>query len=169
MDTTFETAMQGLRKTGASVESHELVELLARHGSEEGAILEKYRRFTQDAPTESMRYLVQLIIDDERRHHRQLAEMANAIAWEGNKGSPASSLPYLTSVTDETASQALIDETRELLLIEKRDGVELKRLRKRLHLYADTTLWALVVDLMLLDTEKHIHILGFIAKHTSRR
>ncbi|MHB1710362.1 MAG: hypothetical protein ACYCV7_03010 [Acidimicrobiales bacterium] len=169
MDTTFETAEQGLRKTGASVESRELVELLTRHGSEEGAILEKYQRFTQDATTEDMRYLVQLIIDDERRHHRQLGEMANAIAWGGSKGSPDAAIPNLAAAPGGTALQSLVDETRQLLHIEKRDRAELKDLRKRLRLYADTTLWVLVVDLMLLDTEKHIRILGFIAKHASAR
>lgn len=169
MDTTFETAKRGLRETGASVESRELVELLARHGSEEGALLERYQRFTQDASTADMRYLVQLIIDDERRHHRLLVEMANAIAWGWSGWSPDPAVPALTTAVGGSAQEALMHETRLLLQAEKRDRVELQRLRKHLRLYADTTLWTLVVDLMLLDTEKHTRILGFIAKHAPRR
>ena len=59
------------------------------------------------------------------------------------------------------------DEERHhrVLDIELADIKELKRLRRRLDAYQDTTLWALLVDLMLLDTEKHVHILRFVASH----
>ncbi len=169
MDTTFETAKRGLRQTGGSVESHELVELLARHGSEEGALLERYQRFIDDAPTTYVRYLVQLIVDDERRHHRLLTELANAIAWGSSEWSPDPAMPTMASAVDQDEGQVLLRETRVLLQSEKRDRIALKRLRKRLRAYADTTMWTLVVDLMLLDTEKHTQILGFIADHAQKR
>ncbi|MHB1519038.1 MAG: hypothetical protein ACYCVN_11835 [Acidimicrobiales bacterium] len=169
MDTTFETARRGLRQTGGSVESRELVELLARHGSEEGALLERYQRFINDAPTSDVRYLVQLIVDDERRHHRLLNELANAIAWGSSEWSPDPAMPTVASAAGGDEGQVLLRETRAFLQSEKRDRIELKRLRKRLRAYADTTMWALVVDLMLLDTDKHIRILGFIADHAPKR
>jgi hypothetical protein len=35
----------------------------------------------------------------------------------------------------------------------------------RLRPFADTTLWVLVVDLMLLDTKKHATMLRFLERH----
>ena len=58
---------------------------------------------------------------------------------------------------------ALAEETQSLIRAEKWDRLELKQLRKRLRPLRNTTLWELVVDLMLLDTEKHIRILKLVA------
>ena len=49
MESTFESAMEGLGSTGASKDTRDLVEMLARHGEEEGAILSRYQRFAEDA------------------------------------------------------------------------------------------------------------------------
>lgn len=169
MDTSFEAARIGLRQTGGSVGSQELVEMLCRHGSEEGRLLEEYRRFADDAPSAAARYLVQLIVDDETRHHRLLTELANAIAWGGDEHAPCRKVPSLAAPPDGREQQALRHQTLLLLRAEKRDHRELRQLRRSLHPYADTTLWSLIVDLMLLDTEKHARILEFIADHTRGR
>lgn len=154
---TFDTAAQGLNAVGASVDERELVHLLSTHAQKETAILERYRRFSVEATSPAARYLVKLIVDDEERHHRLLAEMANAIAWEGR--SPVPSVPDIFAAHDD----ALLAETQELLDAERADSRELKRLQRRLETFGDTTMWPLIVDLMLLDTEKHIHMLRFIA------
>lgn len=156
-EATFETAAEGLHAVGASVDERELVHLLATHAHKEGAILERYRRFATEATSPAARYLVKLIVDDEERHHRLLAEMANAIAWEGR--SPVASVPDVFDGHDDM----LVSETRALLDAEKADSRELKRLQRRLETFGDTTMWPLIVELMLLDTEKHIHVLRFIA------
>jgi hypothetical protein len=158
-EATFETATEGLNAVGASVDERDLVHLLATHAQKEGAILERYRRFATEATSPAVRYLVKLIVDDEERHHRLLAELANAIAWEGQ--SPVPSVP---DVFDD-GDAAVVSETHALLDAERADSRELKRLQRRLEVFGDTTMWPLIVDLMLLDTEKHIHILRFIASH----
>lgn len=48
MDNTFDSALEGLEETGASPEAREIVELLARHGEEEGTILNGYQRFAKE-------------------------------------------------------------------------------------------------------------------------
>lgn len=161
MDANFESALEGLKATGASVEERELVELLARHGHEEGVLLERYQRFASEGSSEAVRYLVQLIIDDERRHHRVLAELANTIAWGWAANSPVRATPDLGAGTDD---RALAEETRELIRAEENDRSELRRLRKRLRPYKDTTAWSLVIGLILADTEKHLDILRFVAR-----
>jgi len=164
MESTFESAMEGLKSTGASKDTRDLVEMLARHGEEEGAILSRYQRFAEDASAPETRYLVKLIIDDERRHHGLLVEMANAIAWGLIDQSTDPVLPDMTH--KDAGNPALAEETQRLIQAEEHDHVELKRLRKHLRRFKNTSLWELIVDLMLLDTEKHIRILRLVAKNT---
>ena len=164
MEDTFGSAMEGLESTGASEDTRDLVELLAKHCSEEGTMLQHYQRFALEAQAPETRYLVLLILDDERRHHRLLVEMANAIAWGMSKESPEPAVPDMTH--DDAGNRALAEETRHLLKAEQNDRVELKRLRKRLRPFRDQTLWELIVDLMITDTEKHIQILHAITEFT---
>lgn len=158
--TGFERALEGLRATGASVTIRELVGLLARHGSEEGTILAEYERVSDSATDPAARYLIDLIMDDERRHHRMLVELATSMAW-GTLGAVETSVPALGWHLDEE----LIAATRTLREYEKKDHHELQALRKKLRPFENTTLWALIVQLMLLDTEKHAAILEFLERH----
>jgi len=162
MKNNFDAAMEGLEITDAGQDTRELVELLARHGKTEGAMLSRYQRFVQEASAPETRYLVSLIIDDEQRHHRVLGEMANAIAWGLSNESPDPAVPDITH--RDAGNRVLYEETQSLLKAEEQDRLELQDLRKRLKPFRDITLWELIVDLLLLDTEKHIRILRLIAK-----
>lgn len=166
MEDAFESARRGLEETGATDETREIVELLARHGDEEGALLARYQRFEHEASAPETRYLVRMILDDERRHHSTMAEIANALAWGLSRESPDPAVPDLTY--KDTGNRALTEETRQLLEAEELDRNELKRLQKRLRPFTDISLWGLLLELMLLDTEKHAQILRFILKHQSR-
>lgn len=159
----FARAREGLDTYGASVSERELVDVLARHGEEEGHMLATYARFASSAPSATARYLVSLILDDERRHHRLLGEIANAVGWSWEAGRPGSA-PEI-EIGRHEPNEALIKETRELLREEEKDKKELRKLRRKLEPYADTTVWALLVDLMIHDTEKHARILRFILDH----
>lgn len=156
----FERALDGLRATGASSTMRELVELLAKHGSEEGRILNEYERVASSATDPAARYLIDLIIDDERRHHRMLVDLATAVAW-GTFGALDSSVPPLGWHLDDE----LVAATRTLRRYEDEDRQELRDLAKRLRPFEETTVWGLVVRLMMLDTEKHATILEFLERH----
>lgn len=158
--TGFERALEGLRATGASVTMRELVELLAKHGSSEGAVLAEYERVSSSATDPAARYLINFILDDERRHHRMLVEMATAMAWD-TLGSIETTVPPFGWHLDEE----LIAATRALRKYEDVDHRELKALKKRLRPFEETTLWGLMVQLMMLDTEKHATILKFLERH----
>jgi hypothetical protein len=157
---TFESSIQGLRVAGASTGERDLVERIARHGREEGALLERYERFVESGPSPATRYLVNLIIEDERRHHRVLAEIAGVIAWGTLSDVPAP-VPRLEEGVPDAE---FVKETKRLLASERRDRADLKKLRRRLRSYT-RTMWPTLIDLMLLDTQKHIRILRFILKH----
>lgn len=166
-DPDFTEALAGLHAVGASPDTEALVERVAAHGAAEGALLAEYASLVETAPSPAVRYLMELILADERRHHRTLVEMASAMAWGELPGTPAGATPALDGgmATDEP----LVASTRRLLDHERHDHAELLKLRRSLRPYADTTLWALLIDLMLADTEKHQRILGFILQHLTHR
>jgi rubrerythrin len=163
MEATFETALRGLRMTGASVDTRDLVELIVRHGKEEGELLATYEQLADTSDNEMAAYVIGLILEDERRHHRLLAEVANAAAWDRSSSTPDASTPPLSPGIDGE----LLAQTRKLLAAEQADYRELRRIRRKLHPFADTTLWRLVIDMMLLDTKKHATMLAFLEKHRS--
>jgi hypothetical protein len=164
MDSSFAAAAEGLRDTGASVYDQEIVAMLTIHAKEEEALLQRYERFAEGAASPSTRYLVRLVVEDERRHHRLLGEMANTIAW-GCWGDAHT--PKVPELFPHEGGHGPVDpETRELLALENQDRAELRRLQKQLKAFKDTTIWSLLVELMMLDTEKHEHILSFISKHS---
>lgn len=162
--TGFERALDGLRATGASVTIRDLVELLARHGAEEGRLLAEYERAASSASDPAARYLIDLIMEDERRHHRMLVELATSMAW-GTLSSVESSVPPLGWHLDEE----LLAASRTLREYEEKDRRELKALKKMLRPFEETTLWSLLVQIILLDTEKHATILRFLEQHAEVR
>jgi len=161
MQATFESALRGLRMTGASVDTRDLVELIVRHGKEEGELLATYEQLANASDNEMAAYVIGMILEDERRHHRLLAEVANAAAWARSSAAPDTSTPALSPGIDGE----LLAQTRKLLAAEQADYRELRRIRRKLHPFADTTLWGLIIDMMLLDTKKHATMLEFLEKH----
>jgi hypothetical protein len=139
-----------------------VLHLLERHGEAEGELLDAYSKVAERSSGKgAIEFLVQLILDDEYRHHQVFNEMANAIRsflWEV----PVEpSLPAMTVRSDP----ALLAETRRLLAFEKQDAKELRRLRKTLKHSPSSSLDPLMVELMLHDTAKHIAILEFVEAH----
>jgi len=94
------------------------VELIARHGRQEGALLERYERFAKDGPSPAARYPVNFILADEQRHHQVLAEIADAIAW-GTLNNVTPPVPRL----GEGGDGAFVEETKKLLQAERRDPI----------------------------------------------
>jgi len=157
---TLDNARTGLVVTGANSWERRIVAVLEEHGAEEGRLLGAYQHFVDDAEQPAVRYLVNLILEDERRHHQAMVEIANSVAWGDPRLSPEGGVPELPSSLHD---EALLAATKSLLDAERRDHRDLEALRVELDTVADTTLWALLVDLMILDTEKHIRILERVA------
>ncbi len=165
MPTTFDNATRGLRMTGASTSVRELVKLLETHGSEEGAMLAVYEELAETASDEGARYLISLILADERRHHALLVEMANAMAW----GTPSASPDPATPPVSASLDRELADMTRTLRRAEEADYRKLRRLRRRVGKFGGTTMWELLVELMMLDTKKHATMLRFLERRDRYR
>lgn len=142
-----------------------LLDLFERHGRMEGAILDSYRQVAERSSAgAAVQYLVRLILEDEHRHHQVFAEMANqirSVVWEV----PVEpTLPVMKRSSDPD----LLAETKRLLEFEEQDAKELRALRRTLRKSPTSSLNPLMVQLMLLDTTKHIAILKHIKAHLGR-
>ena len=150
---------------GASVWELKMFEHLTGHTRREGALLEGYLSAAKDTESKALSYLVDLLVEDERRHHRHFNELAASLKSDAEPGGAEPIIPRLDF--DRVERDAMLEVTTRLLDNEKDDYAELKRLRKELADLEDTTLWALLVDIMLRDTEKHMAILRFVTEHAN--
>lgn len=151
----------------ASVWELEMFEHLTQHTRQEGAMLEEYAAIARDTESKALRYVINLLLEDERRHHRYFMELATSLKSDADLTGDDPVVPWLD--LDRVDRAELRSTTDRLLEHEKSDARELKRLRKELRDLDDTTLWGLLVDVMVRDTEKHIAILRFVRQHAPKR
>jgi rubrerythrin len=150
---------------GASVWEEELYEYLTAHVANEHDLITSYQQAAIDSESPAFRYLAELIIEDEVRHHRMFTEIANALRSDAEFRPVEPRVPRLARLGPDR--QRVIELTDELLDQERRDSQELHRVAKRLRDVKETTLWHLLVRLMEADTDKHIRILEFIKEHAA--
>jgi hypothetical protein len=149
---------------GASVWERKLFDHLVGHGRREGALLEQYRQAADETDSKAFAYLVNLLIEDEQRHHGLFTALASSLKTEAELRPEEPEVPYMDF---ERADRRRVRElTKQMLDSEAEDAERLKRLHKELHDVRDTTLWDLLVGLMRRDTDKHIAILEFVLHHT---
>jgi hypothetical protein len=152
---------------GASPWEVDLWTHLTSHVQAERGLLEEYSAVAERSSSKAFSYLVNLLIEDEIRHHQLFTALAASLRLEAEVRSDDPPIPYLDFVQGDRA--AVLEATKKLLASEERDALELKRLQRELRDVKNTTLWSVLVDLMYRDTEKHIAILRFVRRHAGRR
>lgn len=148
------------RIVGASVWEQALYDHVYGHIEAEQAIVHEYAHLAESARSEALRYLAGLILEDERRHHRSFVELAQSIKAFAELGGEARPIPPLRGLRDEGPDALAL--TEKFIGIEEDDLAELRRIERDLEEVRDTSLWALVVQLMMDDTRKHLRILRFV-------
>lgn len=133
------------------------------HVQMEQSLLEDYVSAAAGTQSKALEYLVNLIAEDERRHHRLFQEFARSLQHGLEWTSGGNELPPLDFYKADREAIAAV--TRKLLENEETDARELAYLQKMVKSAKDSTLWDLIVELMQRDTEKHIAILRFVEKH----
>ena len=136
-------------------------EHVAHHGRIEGEILEEYRELLADEDVSpAFRYLVEMLLQDEIRHHQIFDDLAETMRQARDDIPGPTPIPSLHGFhADRVRIQRVTDR---LLEAERDDLAELKDLAKRLKEFDKVTLWGLLIELMIDDTKKHIKILKFI-------
>lgn len=136
-----------------------VLQLLERHGGAEGEALDAYERLVaRPGIDEEVRYLVQMILEDEARHHRMFEEMANtlrSVLWE------VPMEPRLPAA-ERRHDPELLAATERILAFERKDAKELRALRRRLRRASLPSVHLLAVEMMLHDTAKHIDMLRYV-------
>jgi hypothetical protein len=148
---------------GWSVGETELFAHLSGHAAREGVILEEYAQAATATKSKALAYLVQILMEDERRHHRWFAELASSLEADASFSGTEPAVPRMDFHRADRV--AVRNVTERLLDHEKADVKELIRLQKELTDVSGTTLWGLLVELMQRDTDKHIAVLTFVKKH----
>lgn len=152
---------------GTSVWDRDMFKYLTDHARTEGRLLEGYLTAAAETDSKALAYLIGLLVEDERRHHRQFSDLARSLVTETEMRREDPVVPRLDF--QHADREAVLELTRALIANEEQDAEELKRLRKDLRDVEDTTLWALLVETMRLDTEKHLAILKFVEKHAKSK
>jgi hypothetical protein len=107
-------------------------------------------------------YILRLINEDERRHHRLLEDWCNALRTVAEFRDVE---PQLPSLTKTTRPDEVVSGVRRFLAAERADKKDLARLKKLVKPERDVTLWGVLLDVMELDTRKHIALLRFLERH----
>lgn len=146
---------------GGSVWERKFYDHLVGHIATEEAILGEYRKLAEDESlSAAFRYLASMILDDEVRHHQTFRDLAETVRISAELGRDEAPIPSLHGLRADR--EQVLEETERMLAAEQADLKDLKGLVKELKDFRETTLWALNVEVMRLDTEKHIAILKFI-------
>ena len=143
---------------GASIGQQELYDALLDHEREESEVIAEYEAFAESSPSQAVRYLIRMVLDDEKRHHRVLSELANAVRADATFDRSGTRVPFLDVHRHD---QSLLHATDRFIAIERKDRAELKRLARKVGRVGGE-LDAFVIGLLQSDTQRHIRILRFI-------
>ena len=142
-----------------SSEVERLMKDFESHETHEAVFLRRYREIFQRMENPLVKFLIELILADEEKHHKVLESMTSTL-----KGS-------LTWTHFETAIEGLynlgqqkaeiLKVTEEFIQAEKKEIVEYRKLMRASKGYYEG-LFTLFLAAMLHDSEKHIEILEFL-------
>lgn len=145
---------------GASVWEQQLYDHLVQHVEEELDVIRAYQQLAEQTDSPAFAYLARLILEDERRHHQLLRDLAETIRTSAELTGEPTPIPDLGMWG--TDREQILEETERYLRLEKQDNKELDALVRELHDVRDTTMWELIVRLIQQDNKKHQRILKFI-------
>jgi hypothetical protein len=159
------TAPDEIRPPPISPFDAAVLQHLTEHLAGETEILDEYRLLVA-SPDPPVRYLAQLILEDEERHHRVLTELANQFRSAATLVDQAPHVPWLTRSTDR---QGLARSVRRLRRFERRDLRQLRKLARHLRPVRGSSLDPVVVVALQMDTRKHLRYLRELHRITRKR
>jgi hypothetical protein len=136
----------------------ELADYLTEHLHSDNQTLHAYTHLSQKAKDERVCYLLNLILDDAVRHNRLFHEMVNWLRAESEpRDVPGIRLPGTGGYPQE--SHEVAGQVKALLEDEARHARELRRFKRQVDDVEDTKWWTILIEMVELDTKKHIRVL----------
>jgi rubrerythrin len=137
-----------------------LLQSIQAHIRTEVTSVATYARLQQQANDPVIAAVLELLVQDETRHHALLERIARTIHdqlnWATEKP-PAAAAPAITA-----------EEVRALELDERREADELHRL-SQVARGSDSELCGLLLESMAIDSDKHARLLSFVAQRLEHR
>ncbi len=152
---------------GASVWEQQVYDHIMSHVDNEIGVIQSYAALVESTDSPAFAYLAKLILEDERRHHQMLRDLAETIKTSAELSNEPTPIPDLAMFGADR--EQILAETERYLQLEKEDNRELQDLAKELKDVRNTTVWQLVIRLIQDDNEKHQRILEFIRDRARER
>jgi hypothetical protein len=142
-----------------------LVDHLSEHVTSEREMIELYDALGQDDHP-YVAFIARLIGDDEARHHRLFTEWIETIAALAELREPEDGIPHVDYRPVDLETIAMVER---LIEFEENDLGEAKKLRQELKTVRTSTLWGVLIELVIADTKKHIRLLKFLRDRLTER
>ncbi len=142
-------------------EVERLIRGFEAHEEEEGRFVRRYKEIAENSRNPLIRFLLRWIISDEEKHHAVTRAMVSTLKGDLIWKEPEESLHGIVEAGSER--NALLKLTEEFIRLEKGGIREYKKLTKASRGYY-RGLFALLVNSMMHDSEKHIEILNFLRR-----
>lgn len=138
---------------------------LQDHMETEREALHSYAHLAEATQSDRVRFLINMIIDDQVRHHRTFRDMIHWIRAEHSQRDDVEvqmGRGSLTAVGDER--EHLVEMTHQLLAMLREEDRDLDELETMVKEVADTAWWSALIEVMRLDAKKHVLILETVEK-----
>lgn len=147
--------------------SERLIRALEAHASAEERDLADCEALAQRSHDPVAKLLMDMIVDDERRHHALLQSMVRRLQEEVDFVASPTALPVATGAEQAEIAASdpdLAPAVRALIRDEHEGARHLRHIaRQEPHVYDG--LYALLLETIARDSEKHATILQFILRH----
>jgi rubrerythrin len=143
----------------------ELIEHLSSHVESEKQMIGLYDALAHDDHP-YVAYVANLIAEDEARHHRLFLEWIETIKALAELRDAPDGIPHVDYHPVPHETIAMVDS---LLKFEKEDLAASRKLRREIHDVRTSTLWGMLVELVIADTNKHITVLKFLRARLAER
>ncbi|HEY2986692.1 MAG TPA: hypothetical protein VGL11_03135, partial [Candidatus Binatia bacterium] len=148
-------------KAPALSEVERLTQDFEAHESEESKFLAQYKEVAAKTQNRMARFLLQMIISDEEKHHAATQAMAATLKADLNWNNPKATLRGLYDLSEE--KDRLRQLTGAFIRVEKKGIRKYKELIKSSRGYY-RDLFVVLFESMVHDSKKHIKMLGFLRK-----
>jgi rubrerythrin len=161
----FELALAKPRETGISA-VEQLMSQFEGHERQEMEFIERYKEIIDGHPDALVKFLLQLIISDEEKHHSVVRSMASWLKGDLTWASADQRAANLGEITREEKEELL--NLTSIFIKEENDTIrEYKSIIDASKGYYGG-LFTLLIETIVHDSQKHIKILKFLEKRLKK-
>jgi rubrerythrin len=143
----------------------DLIEHLNSHVESEKEVIDLYEALAHDDHP-YVAFIANLIGEDEARHHKLFLEWIETIKALAELRDAPDGIPH---VDYHPVAPQTIQMVDQLLAFEEADLRASRSLRREIRSVRTSTLWGMLIELVIADTKKHIKVLKFLRARLAER